>query len=443
MTARTPTGGLPRERGVRRDVTLVAIGQLVAVVSAFLLTVVGARLLSPEEFGALSWALSWVTYLAVVAQLGLTQVATISLADPRLVRPQPVVQRLLVAQGVGLLLVVPVWWLLIGPVASGVGDPPTAYGPLIALTALWLPAAAVGPVVVNALRARGRSAAAVLFGEHVRRLVLVGLILMAALVPGGLGLRPVVAWAVALETVIYLVGVLVLLRETRVGDADADGAPIPTPSSMLRSGAGFTVATLASVTVPQAGVWLLAAFVPVGEVAVFSVAVRVALLVGTPTVIVMRTLAPRVVAAHRAGDLGRLEQTIRRSALWSTGATGLAVLGLAVGGRWLLPALFGQEYASALPAALILCVGMLVNAGTGPCSVVLSHAGRSRTVAASAVVSSLTFLVLAAWLASWAGGAGVAAAAAVAMSGRNLHLARAARRSLGITTLPSLSPRRR
>jgi hypothetical protein len=56
-------------------------------------------------------------------------------------------------------------------------------------------------------------------------------------------------------------------------------------------------------------------------------------------------------------------------------------------------------------------------------------------VAVSALVSSLTFAVLATWW-GWAwGGTGVAAAAAVAMSLRNLHLALAAHRTLGIRTI--------
>jgi Polysaccharide biosynthesis C-terminal domain len=85
--------------------------------------------------------------------------------------------------------------------------------------------------------------------------------------------------------------------------------------------------------------------------------------------------------------------------------------------------------------AVVMCAGVLVNTWTGPCSVVLSHAGHQRTVALSALVSSLAFFGLAAWWgASW-GATGVATAAAVAMSGRNLHLAWVADRRLGIRTI--------
>jgi ABC-2 type transport system permease protein len=57
------------------------------------------------------------------------------------------------------------------------------------------------------------------------------------------------------------------------------------------------------------------------------------------------------------------------------------------------------------------------------------------TVAVSALASALAFAGLATWWGWVWGGTGVAAAAAVAMSLRNLHLAWAAHRTLGIRTI--------
>jgi O-antigen/teichoic acid export membrane protein len=187
--------------------------------------------------------------------------------------------------------------------------------------------------------------------------------------------------------------------------------------------------------VPQAGVWLLAVVAPVGEVAVFSVAVRIAVLVAVPTAIGMRTLAPRIAAASGSGRLAGLQEPVRRFAVWSTAATAAAVVVLAVAGPVLVPALFGAGYDAALAPALLMCAGVLVNAWTGPCSVVLSHAGRQRTVAVSSLVCALAFAGLAVWWGSVWGGTGVAAGAAVAMSLRNLTLASAAHRMLGIRTI--------
>jgi len=263
-------------------------------------------------------------------------------------------------------------------------------------------------------------------------------------------------WTAAVETAVYLVCVLLVVRVAAPGgngrhaaghimtDASPPGLPPGeaggpglggSPWRLLRSGSTFTLATLASVTVPQAGVWLLALVAAVEEVAIFSVAVRIAVLVAVPTAIGMRTLAPRIAAASRSGRLPSLEEPVRRFAVWSTAVTLLAVVVLAAVGRVLLPALFGTGYDAALTPALVMCVGVLVNAWTGPCSVVLSHAGRQGIVAGSALVSSLAFAGLATWWGWLWGGTGVAAAAAVAMSLRNLHLAWAAHRTLGIRTI--------
>ncbi|MGY1722115.1 lipopolysaccharide biosynthesis protein [Blastococcus sp. SYSU DS0533] len=422
---------------LRRDVVLVAAGQVGAVLSAFLFTVVGARLLTPAGFGALSWALSWLAFLAVLGQWGLTQVATVTLARQDGGDATTVVRRLLLAQGAGVGAVALLWWLGIGPLAAAAGTPTGVYAPLVALVALWLPAAAVGPVVVNALRARGRFGWALVFGEHVRRLLLVGLI--AGTASTGIPLATVLWWAVAAESAVNGAAVLVLLR---VAGTDPGGSgPVASPWSLLRLGSAFTVATLTSAAVPQAGVWLLAVFAPVAEVAVLSVAVRVALLLLAPAAIGMRTLAPRIAAAHERGRLPALEGTIRRFTLWTTAVTAAGVLALAATGRWLLPAVFGEGYGAALGPTLIISAGALVNAWTGPCSVLLSHAGHQRTVALSSALAALAFFGLSVCLAPFWGASGVATAAAVAMCTRNLRLARTARRALGVTTVPEL-PRR-
>jgi O-antigen/teichoic acid export membrane protein len=290
----------------------------------------------------------------------------------------------------------------------------------------------------------------------VRRLVLVAVLLIAAAraatTPSA---RTALAWTVTVETAVYVVGVLLLVRQVAsdsggrhatdrragnevnagVPEGGSDRNPGSSPWRLLRSGSAFSLATLGSVTVLQAGVWLLALVAPVEEVAIFSVAVRIAVLVSVPTAIGMRTLAPRIAAASCSDRLAALQEPVRRFAVWSTALTALAVFAFATTGQVLLPVVFGPEYADALIPALVLCAGVLVNAWTGPCSVVLSHAGHQRTVAVSAVVSSLAFAGLAIWWGSAWGGTGVAAAAAVAMSARNLPLARAAHHMLGIRTI--------
>ncbi len=434
-----------QRRALRRDTALTASGQLAAVVSALAVTLVGARVLTTDQFGALSWALAWLTFLAVLAQVGLTQVATIAFAQQGRRSHPLLARRLLAALAVGVLLTAALWQGAVGPATAAAGSPSEVYRPLVVVVTLWLPVAALGPVLVNVLRARDRFGLALAFGEHVRRVVLVVVLLVTATgAASASAARTALAWTAALESAVYVVGLVVLVRllgrahvgRHAVGRPAADGPEeAPAPGALLRSGGTFAVATLASVTVPQAGVWLLAVVAPAEEVAEFSVAVRIAVLVAVPTAIGMRTLAPRIAAAAGSGRLAALQEPVRRFAVWSTAVTALAVAVLAAAGQVLLPAVFGAEYRDAFAPALVMCAGVLVNAWTGPCSVVLSHAGRQRVVAVSALVCALSFAGLATWWGATWGGTGVAAAAAVAMAGRNVLLARAARQTLGIRTI--------
>ena len=279
---------------------------------------VGARVLPPDEFGALSWALSWLTFLAVLAQFGLTQVATIAVAQ----QERRTHGTLLAAaapgaggrrrghrarSGSGR----------VGPATAAAGTPPAAYRPLVLLVTLVAAGRRpLGPVLVNVLRARDRFGLALVFGEHVRRVVLVAVLLVAAAgLPrrrrrgprwsGRSPSRPRSTWprraAPGPRGGPRGSGRHAAAGSRRTTAADAAdgtaGRPGGSPWRLLRSGSTFTLATLASVTVPQAGVWLLAVVAPVEEVAVFSVAVRIAVLVAVPTAIGMRTLAPRIAAA--------------------------------------------------------------------------------------------------------------------------------------------------
>jgi O-antigen/teichoic acid export membrane protein len=450
-------GAARQRRELRRDTALTAGGQLLAVVSAFLVTLVGARVLTTGQFGALSWALSWLTFLAVLAQVGLPQVATIAFSQQERRLHVPLLGRLLTALAVGVALTAALWQWAVGPATAAAGSPAEAYRPLVLLVTLGLPVAAVGPVLADVFRARGRFGLAVAFGEHVRRGALVVLLLVAAAGAGTMPTaRAALAWTVAVESAVYLLGVLLLFRVLATGPGarhaagrargDEPAAEVPraepsgrdpagSPWRLLRTGSTFALAALASVTVPQAGVWLLAGVAPVEEVAVFSVAVRIAVLLAVPTAIGMRTLAPRIAAAAGSGRLPTLQQPVRRFAVWSTAVTALAVAVLAAAGPVLLPALFGEQYDAALVPALVMSAGVLVNAWTGPCSVVLSHAGRQRVVAVSALLAALAFAGLAVWWGGTWGGTGVASAAAVAMGARNLALARIAQQKLGIRTI--------
>jgi len=428
------------EGRLRRDLVFVAAAQVLTVVTAFALTVVAARMLGGSRFGTLSWALSWVAFLGVIAQFGLSQLTTVRLGGPAKSTDLHVLDRLAAAQLLLSLGAAVLWLIAVGPLVVSLSNDGSAYRPLILVVAVWIPAAAAGPVIVAGLRARRRFAASSAFGDHVRRVMLIAVLLVMRAVDPTVNVRAAAMWAVALETSVFVYGFASLRAGIAPSTADRSGDAVSddTPFGIIRQASAFAIPAVTSITIPQAGVWMLAFFDSSTQVGVLAVAARVAVLLAAPGAIGLRAFAPRIVHANEVGTLPSLEPALRRF----TTLAGLLTLGAAAAipifGPWLLPLVFGKVYSDAVLPAAVLSLGYLVNVATGPCTVLLSHTGRTRIVSQVAIWAALGFIALTLLLSGPLGATGVAIAAAVTMSGRNLYLAVVVKRTMGMITAPSI-----
>lgn len=114
------------------------------------------------------------------------------------------------------------------------------------------------------------------------------------------------------------------------------------------------------------------------DVAVYRVAMLIALLSGGVTEIVTVVVRPRVAAAFASAELDRVVPTVRRLALLATVAS-LLLLGLfLLLGETAVVRVFGDDYAPAFPVAAILIVAQVVSAYLGPVGIMLNMAHLER-----------------------------------------------------------------
>jgi len=418
----------------------VGAAQVLTVVSAFALTVVAARMLGGSRFGTLSWALSWLAFLGVIAQFGLSQLTTVRLGGPAKPTDLHVLDRLAVAQLIISIGAALLWLVAIGPLVVSLSNDGSSYRPLILAVAVWIPAAAAGPVIVAGLRARRRFAASSVFGDHVRRIMLIAVLLVMRAIDPTIDVRSAALWAAALETSAFVYGFVSLRTGVRSAAVDrSDGAGSDdSPTGIIRQASAFAIPAVTSITIPQAGVWMLAFFDSSTQVGVLAVAARVAVLLAAPGAIGLRAFAPRIVHANEVGTLQSLEPSLRRFTTMAGLLTLMAAASIPIFGPWLMPLVFGDVYSDAVVPAAVLSLGYLVNVATGPCTILLSHTGRTRIVSQVAIWAAFGFIALTLLLSGPLGATGVAIAAAVTMSGRNLYLAFVVKRSMGMITAPSL-----
>jgi O-antigen/teichoic acid export membrane protein len=166
-------------------------------------------------------------------------------------------------------------------------------------------------------------------------------------------------------------------------------------------------------------------------VAFYSAADRGAGLIAFPVLAATASLTPAFAGLHAAGDRGRLQVLVTKSAQGMLlGATGIALC-LIVGRIWYLR-LFGPGFVPAQNVLLILSAGQWVNAAAGAVASLLLMTGYARDVALGLGLSvGVNFLLNLVLIPRW-GAAGAAVAVSVSTVLWNVVLAGFVRRRLGL-----------
>ena len=158
------------------------------------------------------------------------------------------------------------------------------------------------------------------------------------------------------------------------------------------------------------------------DVGIFRVAQRGALLIPFGLHAVNMAIMPTLAELAAKGEKDRLQSLISKSVL-AVAAFALPVgAGLIFGGKWLIPFVFGQEFAAAYVPLVILCLGQLFNAGMGSVGVIMNMLGFERLnavgVAMAAVVSMIANLAFIPFL----GVTGAAVATSISLALWNILL---------------------
>jgi O-antigen/teichoic acid export membrane protein len=195
---------------------------------------------------------------------------------------------------------------------------------------------------------------------------------------------------------------------------------------------GLIAATLATLTLTWATLLLLGIFRPEGEVALFSIGQRVALLISFFLVAGNSVLAPRVASALQSGGGTKVACEVVAQVNRTLFLISLPAVGACVLFPESLLLLFGAEYPAGSTVLRVLALGQAVNAATGSVGLFLILTGHERVYRKSAVLAAI-FAVLGTVTAGPVYGAiGVAAATAGAVAFQNIFCLWQCRQLLGL-----------
>jgi O-antigen/teichoic acid export membrane protein len=254
----------------------------------------------------------------------------------------------------------------------------------------------------------------------------------------GSDVRQVVALATALAGVSALIGAALLLRQVRglrgEGRVGRDEVLSMTWPVVIGDVASYLLST-------GIDLWILAAFRPPSEVALYGAASRLLVILVMPFHIFRGVAPPLIAELHAQRRLGELERAVR------SGATLAAIPSLAVlvvfmlFGSSVMEAVYGPFYGQGASILAILSLGRLALVWTGSSGVALLMTGHHRammyiTVASAALSVSGGIIAAASY-----GAVGIAATTTGAAILQNLLQLFLAKRYVGVWTHAYFGPR--
>lgn len=399
------------------------------------------RLVSPSDVGTYFVAASVVLVGSMLGGFGLNQLVVRLVAESlstgrpgRAWRAVWTTLRLSVL-GAGLLAG---GYLLVGaPLAGRIFGSPGLAG-ISLLVAGWIVVLTVQTIVAEAHRGFSDIRSAALFGGPLQAGLLLAFLAGALVVGYPLSLSSVVLAALGSAVVGTLAGGVALRRRSRGTPQGYAGDPGVAPRTLVRVAAPLLATNLLAILLSQADLWVVAAFLPESDVAVYGTAARVAGVVGLPLLVANGMLAPLIADLYTRGERAKLQRALRATASVTSVPSLLAAGIFVVAGGPLLGAVYGEHYAAGWLVLAVLSLGQTTHVVAGSCGLALAMSGRQRELVivttATAGVLVPCALVL---LTRTYGAEGAAVAAASGLALQNVIWVLVARRTIGVWSVAS------
>ncbi|MEV1288073.1 oligosaccharide flippase family protein [Micromonospora sp. NPDC049679] len=402
-------------RGMARGGGLNLIGALLSQAAVFVIMLLLARVLGITEVGRYAQCYAVLALLGLLSlagfRAGLTRFVAVQLADddPAAIRGTI---RLGLAISAGSSALIGAALAVAAPrLAELLHDPQLTTG--LRLMALTLPASTVCEAALAATRGWRTQRPFTLIGQLYEpgcRLALTALALA-----GGAGVTGAY-WALVVAA--WSAGALALAALWRLLRRVAPATPVFRPRQLFTFSTVSWVSSLSSTGLIWVDTLLLGVYAT-DDIGVYNVATRlvtVAIFVLAP---INAAFGPYLASLHHQGRMDDVRRIYRAATGWVVRLSLPAFVVLLVFPEHLLR-LFGGGFAAGAAVTVILAVGQLVNAATGPCGTLLNMSGRVVVNMADNLAALVLNVLLNLWLIPAYGIVGAAVAWAVSLAAVNV-----------------------
>lgn len=400
--------------------------------------IVFARFLGVDGFGLYVLALAWLSVLVLFGRAGFDLATVRYVAAYRAAAEWGLLRGFLAAGNLTVLAAsLSVATLFAGGVALSAPDAAPGMARALLLAALIMPPLALVQVQAAAMRGLGH----VVLGDVPHSLIHPGMLLVCFLAAIFWFDAPAQAetalWSYTAATAASLLCLWPMLRARMRQAVPAARREYRWREWLTAAPAMLLIAGFA-VALNQSTVIMTGALSGTAEAGLFGAAARVAGVLQIITFSLVTAIGPMIARLHAKGEGEALQTAIDTGVrtVFLLGCAAAAVLA-ALGGRIL--SLFGEEFAVAHLALLILLAGQTAWAATAAAGSVLNMTGHQNASAVILAVAAAANLGLCWLLIPPFGLEGAAAATAATMAGSNIAMAVYARRAIGLRSYASLA----
>ncbi len=129
----------------------------------------------------------------------------------------------------------------------------------------------------------------------------------------------------------------------------------------------------------QADLWIVGMFISTESVGIYGVVARLVTLIAFSLGAFSTIIPPIMSAVHTSGDRSELQKLVSKSTRWILSISMPIVLIFIFEGNFILKYAYSEKFADGYLALVILCIGQLINAGSGLVGWLLQMTGAHKT----------------------------------------------------------------
>lgn len=401
-----------------------------------------ARLLSPDEMGVYFLTITLVNITSLIGLLGLNEACVRFIAESiGMGQPQRASQviRMVLAYGTGASLLVAAAiqfgvgrWLAISVLESNL------MLDVVGLVAVWTVLVALQTMTAEIFRGLQDIRLASIFNNLAKNLILLPTLLLAWVYLGSMDLSQALLFTIITFAITDTIGLVMLYNKLR-GLRTAATAPLA-PEDSLRIRAALPVALpflfnrIMIFIFTQGNLWILGAFRPQDEIALYGAAVYLVTLVALPLSAIGALVPPFIAELYVQKRKEQLERILRTITALASLPSIAALLAFVLLGGPILGLVYGEFYRDAAMMLALLSLGKSVNVFTGPCEATLNMTGHQNTMMLTSVFYGIVSIVGAFFVVQHYGALGMAAVASLSEIAQNLTVLFLAKQKTGIWT---------